>query len=53
MPSLKEYIAIPNLSRLYSPDWATNGYAERAVEHIKKWVESQELKGATIEVIKH
>ena len=52
LPSLMEYIAIPNLSRLYSADWQTNGYAEKAVEHIKKWVDGQELKGAKVEIIK-
>ncbi len=30
IPSLMEYIKIPNLSRNFDPDWQTNGLLEKA-----------------------
>ncbi len=30
LPSLMEYIKIPNLSRNFDPDWQTNGLLEKA-----------------------
>ena len=46
--SLTEYVAIPNLSRLYDPEWATNGLLEKAANHIKGWVEGLKIKGLKI-----
>lgn len=53
LPSLKEYITIPNLSRLYDPEWQTNGNPERAVDHLKNWVVDQNVKGLKLEIVKH
>lgn len=30
LPSLEEYIKIPNLSRAFDKEWATNGLLEQA-----------------------
>ena len=30
LPSIMEYIKIPNLSRNFDPEWATNGLLEKA-----------------------
>ena len=30
LPSLEEYITIPNLSRSFDSEWATNGLLEKA-----------------------
>jgi hypothetical protein len=38
IPSLSEFIKIPNLSRGFDKEWATNGLLEKAAEHIKSWV---------------
>ena len=47
-----EYIKIPNLSRAFDKEWASNGLLEKAAEHIKKWAEDFNVKGLTTEVIK-
>jgi acetylornithine deacetylase/succinyl-diaminopimelate desuccinylase-like protein len=50
VPALEQYIRIPNQSPLFDPDWKKNGYMHQAVTLAKKWVESQDIKGLTIEV---
>jgi acetylornithine deacetylase/succinyl-diaminopimelate desuccinylase-like protein len=50
IPTLKEYIAIPNQSPLYDPEWRKNGHTARAVELARAWVERQKLAGVRIEV---
>lgn len=52
LPSLEEYIRIPNLSRSYDAEWNTNGLLEKAAEHIKNWIESLAIKGLKTEIIK-
>ncbi len=52
IPSLEEYIKIPNLSRAFDKEWATNGLLDKAAEHIKAWVESFNVKGLKTEIIK-
>lgn len=53
IPSLSQFITIPNLSRGFDPQWATNGLLEKAAEHIKTWVEGLQIKGLKSEIIKH
>jgi acetylornithine deacetylase/succinyl-diaminopimelate desuccinylase-like protein len=53
LPSLMEFIRIPNLSRTYSNTWQTDGFPEQAANHLKKWVESMQVNGLKIEIIKH
>jgi len=53
LPSLIEYIKIPNISRDYDPEYATNGLLEKAAEHNAGWVKALELKDSTVEIIKH
>ena len=50
VPTLEQYIRIPNQSPLFDPDWKRNGHMDRAVALARSWVESQQLKGLTIEV---
>ncbi len=50
VPTLEQYIRIPNQSPLFDPDWKKNGYMHQAVALAKAWVESQNIKGLTIEV---
>src|ERR1044071_378068 len=50
VPTLQQYIGIPNQSPLYDPDWRRNGYMHQAVALAKGWVEQQGIKGLTIEV---
>jgi len=50
VPTLEEYIRIPNQSPLFDPDWKRNGHMHKAVALARAWVESQQIKGLTIDV---
>lgn len=50
LPTLAEYITIPNQSVAFDADWEANGHMDRAVELARSWVEGQALPGATLEV---
>ncbi len=50
VPTLEQYIRIPNQSPLFDPDWKRNGHMHRAVALARSWVESQQIQGLTIEV---
>ena len=50
VPTLEQYIRIPNQSPLFDPDWKRNGHMNRAVALARSWVESQQIKGLTIDV---
>jgi acetylornithine deacetylase/succinyl-diaminopimelate desuccinylase-like protein len=50
VPTLQQYITIPNQSPLYDPDWKKNGHMHRAVALARSWVEQQQIRGLTIEV---
>ncbi|HYI08235.1 MAG TPA: M20 family metallopeptidase [Thermoanaerobaculia bacterium] len=50
VPTLEQYIRIPNQSPLFDPDWRRNGYMHQAVALARKWVESQGIEGLTIDV---
>ncbi len=40
-----QFIRIPNLSRDFDPEWATNGLLEKAGEFVMAWIGRQGLKG--------
>ena len=50
VPTLQQYIRIPNQSPLFDPDWRRNGHMHQAVALAKQWVEAQGINGLTIEV---
>jgi acetylornithine deacetylase/succinyl-diaminopimelate desuccinylase-like protein len=50
VPTLQRYIAIPNQSPLFDPDWRPHGYMHQAVALAKAWVEQQNIPGLTIEM---
>lgn len=51
LPSLIEFIKIPNLSRAYDKEWETNGLLLKAAEHIKSWIEGFNVRGLKSEII--
>jgi hypothetical protein len=51
VPSISDYIRIPNLSRAYDQDWQTNGLLLKAATHIKSWVEGLNIVGLKSEII--
>src|ERR1700751_4599312 len=54
VPTLVEYIKIPNKSPAFDPDWAAHGYMEDAVRLFEGWARRKlaGLAGATIEVVR-
>lgn len=52
LPTLSEYIRIPNQSPAFDRDWASNGLMDRAVELCAGWIRAQELPGLQVEVIR-
>ncbi len=50
LPTLEQYIRIPNQSPLYDPDWKKNGHMNEAVDLARRWAEQQQVKGLKIEV---
>jgi len=50
LPSLTEYIRIPNKSPLFDPLWEANGYMHDAVNHMVSWVKAQEVPGLEVQV---
>ncbi|HEX2836437.1 MAG TPA: M20 family metallopeptidase [Thermoanaerobaculia bacterium] len=50
VPTLEQYIRIPNQSPLFDPEWKRNGHMHKAVALARQWVEAQGVKGLTIEV---
>ena len=51
IPTMSDYIKIPNKSPSFDKNWQKNGYMDQAVNLLKKWCESQPIKGMTTEVI--
>jgi len=54
VPTLVEYIKIPNKSPSFDPDWAAHGYMDQAVALFEHWARAKlaSLPGATLEVVR-
>src|SRR5256884_3167093 len=54
VPTLVEYIKIPNKSPSFDPDWAAHGYMEDAVALFEGWARARlsSLAGACLEVVR-
>jgi acetylornithine deacetylase/succinyl-diaminopimelate desuccinylase-like protein len=50
VPTIEQYIRIPNQSPLFDPDWKRNGHMHRAVALAREWVEKQGVEGLRLEV---
>ena len=50
LPALADYIAIPNLSPAYAPDWAAQGHMADAVELVRAWCAARPIEGLTVDV---
>ncbi|HET7705787.1 MAG TPA: M20 family metallopeptidase [Thermoanaerobaculia bacterium] len=51
LPTLQEYIRIPNQSPLFDPAWREHGHMHKAVELARRWAESQGVAGMKLEVL--
>jgi acetylornithine deacetylase/succinyl-diaminopimelate desuccinylase-like protein len=54
IPTLVEYIKIPNKSPAFDPDWATHGYMDDAVALFERWARAKlpSLPGSSLEVVR-
>ena len=52
VPSITEYIAIPNKSPAFDKDWKKNGHMDRAVELIASWCRARAIPGLKLEVVR-
>ncbi|MBI2785328.1 MAG: M20 family metallopeptidase [Legionella longbeachae] len=52
IPSLYDYIKIPNKSPHFDTQWQEHGFMEQAVKHISGWCESHAPKGMILEIIR-
>ena len=52
LPTLIEYVAIPNKSPAFDKDWATAGHMDRAVELACGWAREGAPRGASLEVVR-
>ncbi|MBV8089325.1 MAG: M20 family metallopeptidase [Alphaproteobacteria bacterium] len=54
IPTLVEYIKIPNKSPSFDPDWAAHGYMEEAVSLFERWARAKlpSLPGGSLEVVR-
>src|SRR5262245_31299063 len=54
VPTLIEYIRIPNKSPAFDRDWQAHGYMNQAVEHFAAWARAKvsAIAGASVEVVR-
>ena len=54
LPTLVDYIRIPNKSPAFDPDWVKHGHMEKAVQLFERWAREHiaKLDGATLEVVR-
>lgn len=51
MPTLLEYIRIPNVSPAYAPDWAETGHMAAAAGLLRDWCEEMLPPGSDLELV--
>ena len=52
VPAITNYIAIPAKSPMFDADWAANGHIERVITDAARWVESKQVAGLKLEVVR-
>jgi acetylornithine deacetylase/succinyl-diaminopimelate desuccinylase-like protein len=50
VPTLTDYIEIPNVSSMFDPSWQESGHVERALELVRGWVDAHKPDGTTLHV---
>lgn len=51
IPTLCEYVRIPNKSPMFDPDWEANGHMQEAVALLDAWCDTIPIEGMTREVV--
>lgn len=52
LPSLQEFVRIPNLTPRMDKEWETNGLLDKAANHVAEWFRAQDIHGCKVEVLK-
>jgi acetylornithine deacetylase/succinyl-diaminopimelate desuccinylase-like protein len=52
VPTLVDYIKIPNKSAMFDPEWRQHGHMDNAVELLAGWARARLPDGATLEVVR-
>ena len=52
IPSLMDFVRIPNVSPSFDAEWDTNGLQLQAFELVTKWAKAQNLENCKIELFK-
>ena len=50
LPTIQNYIRIPNVSPMFDAEWEKHGHMEKALELVKEWVEAHRPEGSTLHV---
>jgi hypothetical protein len=51
VPTLCEYVRIPNKSPAFAPDWQSTGHMQRAAQLLADWCRAQPIAGMTVELL--
>jgi acetylornithine deacetylase/succinyl-diaminopimelate desuccinylase-like protein len=51
VPTLSEYVRIPNKSPAFDADWEAHGHMQRAAALLADWCRSQPIAGMTVEIV--
>jgi len=52
IPTISNYIRIPNKSPHFDPDWEQHGYMEQAVQMLEAWAKQQPIRGMQVEIVR-
>jgi acetylornithine deacetylase/succinyl-diaminopimelate desuccinylase-like protein len=52
LPALRDYIAVPALSRTFDPEWAEHGHLDLVVDVAAAWARRRAIAGLRVEVIR-
>lgn len=52
IPTLKDYIRIPNKSPLFDAEWQEHGYMDQAVKLMTDWCQANAVEGMQMEVVR-
>ncbi len=52
LPTLFEYIRIPNKSPAFDPEWETNGQMDKMIELVKNWTAQHKPENSTLHTFK-
>ncbi len=50
IPTLHDYIRIPNESPMFDPNWKANGHMDKAVQLVSDWIGQQNVPGGHLQV---